>query len=39
MKTANLSAMTPLLALKLTMVAAFWGGAFIAGRILARPCQ
>jgi drug/metabolite transporter (DMT)-like permease len=36
MKTANLSAMTPLLVLKLTMVAVFWGGAFIAGRILAQ---
>ena len=36
MKTANLSTMTPSLALKLTMVAAFWGGAFIAGRILAQ---
>ena len=34
MKTANLSAMTPLLALKLVMVAALWGGTFIAGRIL-----
>jgi len=36
MKTADLSAMTPLLVLKLTMVAVFWGGAFIAGRILAQ---
>ena len=36
MKTANLSAMTPLLVLKLIMVAVFWGGAFIAGRILAQ---
>jgi len=36
MKIANLSAMTPLLVLKLTMVAVFWGGAFIAGRILAQ---
>jgi drug/metabolite transporter (DMT)-like permease len=36
MKTANLSAMTPLLALKLVMVAAFWGGTFIAGKILAQ---
>ena len=36
LKTANLSAMTPLLVLKLTMVAVFWGGAFIAGRILAQ---
>jgi drug/metabolite transporter (DMT)-like permease len=35
-KTANLSAMTPLLALKLVMVAALWGGTFIAGRILAQ---
>ena len=34
MKTATLSAMTPLLALKLVMVAALWGGTFIAGRIL-----
>ena len=36
MKTANLSAMTPLLAFKLVMVAALWGGTFIAGRILAQ---
>jgi len=36
MKTANLSAMTPMLALKLVMVAALWGGTFIAGRILAQ---
>lgn len=36
MKTANLSAITPLLALKLVMVAALWGGTFIAGRILAQ---
>ena len=36
MKTANLSAMTPLLALKLIMVAALWGGTFIAGRIVAQ---
>jgi len=36
MKTANLSAMTPLLALKLVMVAALWGGTFIAGRIVAQ---
>lgn len=34
MKIANLSAMTPLLALKLVMVAALWGGTFIAGKIL-----
>jgi len=36
MKIANLSVMTPLLALKLVMVAALWGGTFIAGRILAQ---
>mgnify|MGYP000143105497 FL=1 len=36
MKTANLATMTPLLALKLVMVAALWGGTFIAGRILAQ---
>ena len=36
MKTANLSAMMPLLALKLVMVAALWGGTFIAGRIVAQ---
>lgn len=36
MKTANLSAMTPLLALKLVTVAALWGGTFIAGRILSQ---
>ena len=36
MKTANLTTMTPLLALKLVMVAALWGGTFIAGRILAQ---
>ena len=36
MKTANLSAMTPLLAFKLVMVAALWGGTFIAGKILAQ---
>jgi len=36
MKTANLSAMTPMLALKLVMVAALWGGTFIAGKILAQ---
>jgi len=36
MKKANLSAMTPLLAFKLTMVAALWGGTFIAGKILAQ---
>ena len=36
MKTANLSAMKPLLALKLIMVAALWGGTFIAGRIVAQ---
>ncbi len=36
MKTANLSVMTPLLAFKLVMVAALWGGTFIAGRILAQ---
>ena len=36
MKTANISAMTPLLALKLVMVAALWGGTFIAGRIVAQ---
>ena len=36
MKTANLATMTPLLALKLIMVAALWGGTFIAGRILAQ---
>jgi drug/metabolite transporter (DMT)-like permease len=36
MKTANLSAMTSILALKLVMVAALWGGTFIAGRILAQ---
>jgi drug/metabolite transporter (DMT)-like permease len=36
MKKTNLSAMTPLLAFKLTMVAALWGGTFIAGKILAQ---
>ena len=36
MKTANLSAMTPLLALKLVTVAALWGGTFIAGSILSQ---
>jgi drug/metabolite transporter (DMT)-like permease len=36
MKTAYLSAMTPMLALKLVIVAALWGGTFIAGRILAQ---
>ena len=36
MKSANLTTMTPLLALKLVMVAALWGGTFIAGRILAQ---
>jgi drug/metabolite transporter (DMT)-like permease len=36
MKTANFSQMTPLLALKLVMVAALWGGTFIAGRVLAQ---
>ena len=36
MKIANLSVMTPLLAFKLVMVAAFWGGTFIAGRFLAQ---
>jgi drug/metabolite transporter (DMT)-like permease len=36
MKTTNLATMTPLLALKLVMVAALWGGTFIAGRILAQ---
>lgn len=36
MKTANLTTMIPLLALKLVMVAALWGGTFIAGRILAQ---
>ena len=36
MKKANLSAMTPLLAFKLVMVAALWGGTFIAGKILAQ---
>jgi drug/metabolite transporter (DMT)-like permease len=36
MKTANLTTMTPFLALKLVMVAALWGGTFIAGRILAQ---
>ena len=36
MKTANLSAMTPMLALKLVMVAALWGETFIAGKILAQ---
>ena len=36
MKTVNLATMTPLLALKLVMVAALWGGTFIAGRILAQ---
>ena len=36
MKIANLSVMTPLLALKLVMVAALWGGTFIAGRFLAQ---
>ena len=35
MKIANLSVMTPLLAFKLVMVAALWGGTFIAGRIVA----
>ena len=32
--TANPSAMTPLLALKLVLVAGLWGGTFIAGRVL-----
>jgi drug/metabolite transporter (DMT)-like permease len=36
MKTANLSTMTPVLVLKLVMVAALWGGTFIAGRVLAQ---
>jgi drug/metabolite transporter (DMT)-like permease len=36
MKIANLSVMTPLLAFKLVMVAALWGGTFIAGRIVAQ---
>ena len=36
MKKTNLSAMTPLLAFKLTMVAALWGGTFIAEKILAQ---
>lgn len=36
MKTASLSTMTPLLAFKLVMVAAFWGGTFIAGKVLAQ---
>ncbi len=36
MKTTSVSAMTPLLGLKLVMVAALWGGTFIAGRILAQ---
>ncbi|WP_255534067.1 DMT family transporter [Polynucleobacter sp. MWH-Berg-3C6] len=36
MKTVNLSVMTPLLAFKLVMVAALWGGTFIAGRVLAQ---
>jgi len=36
MKTTSVSAMTPLLVLKLVMVAALWGGTFIAGRILAQ---
>lgn len=36
MKTANLSVMTSLLAFKLVLVAALWGGTFIAGRILAQ---
>ena len=36
MKIANLSVMTPLLAFKLVMVAALWGGTFIAGRFLAQ---
>ena len=36
MKTVNLSVMRPLLAFKLVMVAALWGGTFIAGRVLAQ---
>ena len=36
MKSAKLTTMTSLLALKLVMVAALWGGTFIAGRILAQ---
>lgn len=36
MTAANSSSLTPGLGFKLVMVAAFWGGTFIAGRILAQ---